>query len=299
LKLRAPAKLNLRLSVLSRSDDGYHSIETLFLRLGLADEITITTNVDGIRLDTSGLGQVPGGTGNLCWQAAELFFRTIGSPPTVSIGLVKHIPVAAGLGGGSSDAAAILLGLNRVHGHPLDQIQLMNLAAQIGSDVSFFVTESQFALGLGRGERLLSLEPPPSRPVLIVVPNFGVSAGDAYAWLAADVAGVHTPDRLLEQTSDTREFADWDVLAGYAQNDLAEPVYQRYPALRAAADSLTVTGAAISLLCGSGACVAGIYQTTIQRDAALEELRLDPSIPPAWRLVPTWSEGSGSPDVTG
>lgn len=300
MKLRAPAKINLRLRVLGRGEDGFHSIETLFLRLGLADEITISQTDSGLQFDTSGIGGVPDGEGNLCWQAADAFFGKIGRAPAVSINLVKHIPVAAGLGGGSSDAATVLLGLNRIHDDSLDQSDLMNLARKIGSDVPFFLSESLFALGWERGGRLLPLDPPPSRAVLIVVPDFGVSAGEAYAWFREDMAGAPEVEfGSPGQLPATARLTDWAVLTGLAQNDLADPVYRRHPELRTATELLTESGASIALMCGSGACVAGIFQTTTQRDTAAEELRGNPGIAAGWRLVSTYSDGFGSPEAAG
>lgn len=300
MKLRAPAKLNLRLRVFGRGEDGYHSIETLFLRLGLADEISIDHNDGGLRLETSGNEAVPDGEENLCWQAAQEFFKAIGRSPAASIQLVKYIPVAAGLGGGSSDAATVLLGLNRIYEHPIDRVQLMGLAGSLGSDVPFFVSEARFALGWERGRRLLPLEPPTSRAVLLVVPDFGVSAGEAYAWLREDVAGSYESDRACAgQLPASADLADWEVLTGQVRNDLAEPVYRRHPELRAVADALISRGVEITLLCGSGACVAGVFETTARRDAVAEELRIDPVIPDAWRLVSTWSDGPGSAELAG
>lgn len=298
--LRAPAKLNLRLLVFGRGDDGFHSIETLFLRLGLADELSVDRNSSGLQLETSGAIEVPGGEDNVCWRAAAAFFATIGRAPAASIRLVKHIPVAAGLGGGSSDAAIVLLELNRLHDLPLDRAGLMRLAGRVGSDVPFFASEARFALAWERGTRLLPLEPPPSRAVLIVVPDFGVSAGEAYTWLRADrtescESGAIGPGTLPPTT----ELADWDVLAGLAQNDLANPVYRQYPELRVTTEALAASGAVIALLCGSGACVAGVFQTPTQRDTAAEQLRGTPAIGKTWSFISTWSDGPGAPGAAG
>lgn len=298
--LRAPAKLNLRLRVLGRRDDGFHSIETLFLRLSLADEVSIDRKFSGLQFETSGDIDVPRGEDNLCCRSAAAFFDAIGRAPAASIRLIKHIPVAAGLGGGSSDAATVLLGLNRVYDHPLDHAGLMRLAGQVGSDVPFFASEARFALAWGRGTRLLPLEPPPSRAVLIVVPDFGVSAGEAYTWLRAHRADSCEPGAVGPGVlPPTNELADWDVLAGLAQNDLADPVYRRYPELRATTETLAAGGAVIALLCGSGACVAGVFQARDQRDTVARQLLGDPAIGKAWSLISTWTDGAGCPQAAG
>ncbi|MFQ5528762.1 MAG: 4-(cytidine 5'-diphospho)-2-C-methyl-D-erythritol kinase [Gemmatimonadota bacterium] len=297
--LRAPAKLNIRLIVLGLRADGYHSIETLFLRLGLADELEVD-QAPRLRLETSGQFEVPAGEGNLAWKAAAAFFEAIDRAPAASIRLVKRIPVAAGLGGGSSDAATVLKGLNQAHGQPLDQGRLMSLAGRLGSDVPFFALGAPYALARERGDVLLPLEPPPSRPVLVVVPDFGVAAGDAYAWRRADIADGLEPagSRGLDLPDLTR-LADWGVLAGIACNDLANSVFRRHGSLRAAADVLAGTGCVLTTLCGSGACLAGVYRTETERDKASEQLRGEPRIGAGWRLISTWTEGLGAPPDSG
>jgi len=136
--------------------------------------------------------------------------------------------------------------------------------------------------------------------VLIVVPDFGVMAGDAYAWLRADAAGGNPaggngPGHLPTPT----ELNNWDVLGALALNDLAAPVYRRHPELPVVADSLTGSGAEIALLCGSGACVAGVFTTVTQRDTAADRLLADDVIPANWHLIATWSDGPGAPEAIG
>lgn len=290
ISLAAPAKLNLHLRVLGPRADGFHAIESLFVRLGLQDEVEIESGPAGIQFEATGDYKVPGDGDNLCVAAAASFFEATRITPAVRIRLDKHIPVAAGLGGGSSDAASVLLGLNRLHGEPLEPEALAAIGADIGSDVPFFLLRQPFALGQGRGEELSPLPPPARRPVLIVVPDFGVSARDAYAWRRA-AADSRVGDTAESELTSEACPSDWPAIAEISVNDLAAGVLARHSVLAAAAEALSDSGPFMSLLCGSGACLAGLYDDTAIRDAAAEALQGHYSIPAGWRLVSTWVPG--------
>lgn len=296
--IAAPAKMNLHLRILGLRSDGFHSIESLFVRLGLRDEVEMSLGADGIQFETRGDFQVPKDGGNLCVAAAVSFYDEIGQAPAASIRLTKRIPVAAGLGGGSSDAASVLLGLNSLHGGPLDSVTLLRVGARLGSDVPFFLLQKPFALGRGRGEDLSALAPPESRPLLIVVPDFGVSAAEAYAWRREatgtdDAAGPELP------LVDTAGLSDWSTIVEMSTNDLAPAVFDRHSTLRAASDALAEAGAFMSLLCGSGACVAGLYEDSAALDAGLAIMQAHASILPGWRMIPTCTEGPGASEAPG
>lgn len=294
MRIEAPAKLNLRLRVLGRRADEFHAIETLFLRLRLADTLTLEPGGEGIRLrvgsepdtEAGSAAPAPDGEGNLCWRAARLLYDELGRPPSVEIGLEKRIPVAAGLGGGSSDAAAVLVELNRALGAPLDRTALLRLAGRLGSDVPFFAAETACALAWDRGQRLLPLAPPPARPVLVVVPGFGVSAADAYRWWGED-GGSAAPAGLLPPPA---RLAAWEVLEELAVNDLESSVERRHPQLAELREALRAAGAAVAMLCGSGSCVAGVFRTEGERDAARAALTTGPATR-GWKLVSTCTEG--------
>jgi 4-diphosphocytidyl-2-C-methyl-D-erythritol kinase len=233
MSLLAHAKLNVWLRVLAREEGGYHSIETLMLRLELADRLELeTTDEPGIRLEVRGGPEVPSDSTNLCWRAAEALRNALGHEGGARIRLEKSIPAGAGLGGGSADAAAVLRGFNGLWGNRLNSRALTRLAGELGSDVPFGLCETPMALAWERGRRLLPLEAPPSRPVLIVVPGYPIGAGEAYGWLAEDRA---------------------------AGLDLEEPVFRRHPDLAGIRDLLLDRGADVALLCGSGSCVAGLF----------------------------------------
>jgi 4-diphosphocytidyl-2-C-methyl-D-erythritol kinase len=333
MKIAAPAKLNLSLRVLGRQMDGYHTIETLLLRLRLADEIDLEIGGEGIRFELeaaagqaeSGLPAdprrlVPTGETNLCWQAAARLFERVNRPPSLRIRLTKRIPAAAGLGGGSSDAASVLLGLNRLLGQPLSSAELFDLAGALGSDVPFFATETPYGLAWGRGQRVLRLPAPPSRPVLLLVPDFGVSAAEAYGWwsedrdaaeaaaAAADLVADVLPDTLAAATDSATdgqgvrpsgagilpwpaELGRWEALGGLAGNDLAAAVERRRPSLRRARMALEAAGAELALLCGSGSCVAGIFADEAARDAARERAAEPAPDGQSWSVISTSTEG--------
>jgi 4-diphosphocytidyl-2-C-methyl-D-erythritol kinase len=267
LRLQAHAKLNLWLHVLAREESGYHSIETLLQRLRLSDEVTLTRIPGEIRLEVVGDATVPADESNLCWQAAEALGRHL-PDPGVHIRLEKRIPAGAGLGGGSADAAAVLSGLNRLCGYPVGELELEGIAGELGSDVPFGLCPSPVALAWGRGRRLLPMNPTAPRPVLILVPGDPIAAGDAYGWLAEDrAAGLGSPPgpAILPPPSD---LLDGAARGPIGVNDLEPPVFRRHPELRRLRDDLAGLGARHAFLCGSGSCVAGLFDDDSARDAA-------------------------------
>ncbi|MFO0985317.1 MAG: 4-(cytidine 5'-diphospho)-2-C-methyl-D-erythritol kinase, partial [Planctomycetota bacterium] len=158
LELRAHAKLNLFLEVVARRPDGYHDLETVMQAISLHDDITLRlTDQEQLTLERAGLPVDVPVEHDLCSRAARSFYSAAGTAPRVSMALMKRIPPGSGLGGGSSDAAQVLTGLNALHGHPLEPKKLLELASQIGSDVAFFLRGGR-ALCHGRGERVTQLE---------------------------------------------------------------------------------------------------------------------------------------------
>jgi 4-diphosphocytidyl-2-C-methyl-D-erythritol kinase len=156
ITLKAPAKLNLYLNILGKRSDGYHELETVFERISLHDTLNLTLR-QGRGIDLSCTDPTLEGADNLCWCAADLFLKTFGIDKRVEIRLEKRIPKGGGLGGASTDAASVLLGLNRLSGMPADQETLYKLGAQLGSDVNFFLSGSRFALARGRGEQIVPI----------------------------------------------------------------------------------------------------------------------------------------------
>lgn len=302
LELEARAKLNLRLRVLARREDGYHAVESLYLRLALADELELEADGEpGIRLELEGEGaasegtaSVPAGPGNLAWKAAERFCELIGEEPALTLRLRKRIPAGAGLGGGSADAAAVLRGLNELAGRPLTEEALLRAAAGLGSDVPFLAAGVPAALGWGRGERLLPLPVPPPRPMVLAVPDARIGAAEAYRWIdedrEADRPSGRPGDGAAEEPGDglpgveeeggaggellppTGAWDDWSTLEELAGNDFERSVFARLPELGWWKEELEGEGARLALLCGSGSALAGVFADPDRRDAAARRL---------------------------
>ncbi len=256
LRLRAYAKINLYLRVLRTREDGYHDIETLFERISLHDEIMLSAAGDqGIHLDCfvgavpfdSAQGKreppLPSGPENLCYRAAEQFRKRFNIQEGVRIQLVKRIPVAAGLGGGSSDAAAVLSGLNQWWKVGASHRELLELGGRIGADVPFFLLGVRRAIGRGRGDVFVGagLKPAPTRTFyLIVTPRISVLTKDVYkGW--DDLNGLTPPVK----NDNIKPLAEW-------VNDLEPVVIQKYHEVREFADLLRRMGLSKIRLSGSG-----------------------------------------------
>jgi 4-diphosphocytidyl-2-C-methyl-D-erythritol kinase len=250
----AQAKVNLRLRILAREASGFHQLETIFLRLTLADEVTVRTGVHGRTLDCRGADTGPTEL-NLAYRAA-MALRDAGGPDTFAIEIEKRIPVGAGLGGGSADAAAVLRALNALSPRPLPGDALLAIAARLGADVPFLASPAVMALAWGRGERMLALDPPPPRPVVILVPPFAISTAKAYGWLD-DVAGPPPKEPRLWHPG---ELAGWAALAALAHNDFEPVVAARHPEIAGFVNTLRAAGASPAMMSGSGSAVFGIFR---------------------------------------
>lgn len=265
MKVRAPAKLNLHLSVLAREADGFHQLETVFCALELADELDVELGEPGIRLvvDRPDLGPLDR---NLVHRAAVAYFEAAGLHGGVDIRLAKRIPAGAGLGGGSSDAAATLRALDQLHGATLGAERLIQLAARLGSDVPFFLADAALALAWGRGERLLPLPEPPRAPVLLAVPPFAVSTPEAFRALDEHRAAAWVPEPRVHRAA---TFQTWTALAARATNDFETVLFERYPVLPVLKAALLDAGAELALLTGSGSALFGIFRARAHcREAA-------------------------------
>jgi len=246
LSLLAPAKVNLALHVTGKREDGFHDIDSVMVKIELADVIHVSSRNEGIVLEVIG-ADLPEDSSNLAYKAAELFFAELAKIESfkdtkvkgASILLEKHIPIAAGLGGGSSDAAAVLIALDEIVA--CDDIDLMQLAEQLGSDVPFFVVEDSAARARGRGEVLehLSIEP---LHLLLVNPQLAISAKEAY--------------EALENLAPSLDEGDYfqNLAIGQAQgiNSLEAGVVKKYPLVKTVLDSLKAEGFSQVMMSGSG-----------------------------------------------
>lgn len=261
--VEAQAKLNLRLCVLAREHSGYHQLESLFVRIDLADSVRVATDTTSRTLDCPGL-DLPKER-NLAFRAAEAFAAAAAWPRGFHIAVEKRIPAGGGLGGGSADAGAVLRILNALAPTPLSPAALMTLALGLGADVPFLATDAAFALGWGRGERLLALRPLPAREVLLALPGFGVETAQAFQWFAEADDGT-PPSAPTPLSGD--DLDRWDHIAPLAVNDLERVVFARHPAVGRCVQAMQDAGARIARMSGSGSTAFGIFDRRLVKDIA-------------------------------
>jgi 4-diphosphocytidyl-2-C-methyl-D-erythritol kinase len=267
VRVAAHAKLNLFLRILAReAPSGYHQIETAFALLELADELVVTRTAGGVALTVDGPDLGPPDD-NLAVRAARSVLEATGQQFGVALALTKRIPVRAGLGGGSSDAAAALHAVNALAGHAVPRPELLLHAARLGADVAFCASGAPAAVAWGRGERLFRLVPPPAAPALVAVPAITVATPDAYRWW--DEQHLAPPARG-PVVLDADAFAAWGSVGRLGGNDFELAVFGRHPELRTLFERLAATHPLWVRLCGSGAAVAAVYATErLREDAAL------------------------------
>lgn len=273
--IEARAKINLRHRVFERDARGYHGVETLLLRTGLADEVSVEASGGGIRIELDGpaAGGVPTDRGNLCWRAADRFFECAfpgrRPRPGVTIRLTKRIPSGSGLGGGSADAAAVLRLLAERWGG-VEEGDLVRISGELGSDVTFALLGVPMALGWERGRRLLPLRPPRPRPALLLCPPIHVGSAEAYGWLAEGRRGGEGGSRPEDGAAvlpGATALARWEVLERLRRNDLEPPVFERHPALRDGLELLSEV-AALAGMTGSGSALFAVFGDGSGRDRA-------------------------------
>lgn len=268
MRLLAHAKINLALAVGDLRPDGYHEVETVLQKIELHDRLELRPAGE-LTLYTDG-AEVPHGPGNLAWKAAALLRGRYHYRAGAEMRLHKSIPVAAGLGGGSADAAAALVGLNDLWDLSLDLETLIGLAAELGSDVPFFLV-GPTALARGRGEILTPLPPAPEMGVVLVTPAFGVRAAQAYARFDR-LSGGACPDLspLLRALADK----DRHAVAGGLFNGLEAAVFDLYPEVRKLKEVLGgEAGVLGALMSGSGPTVFGLTADVERAEAAAAGLR--------------------------
>jgi len=262
--VRAQAKLNLFLRVGPRERDGFHQLLTLFHRIDLADELTVSVGGPDRALSCSGPALPPEGLGdsdrNLAMHAASLYAQERGWPDGFRIDLIKHIPVGGGLGGGSADAAAVLRVLDAISPEPLGA-GLVDLARQLGSDVPFLASDRVAAFAIGRGDELMTAQrtEPPLRPlaVVLLVPGFGVGTADAYRWLDESRGSSPPPSGGL--SLGPWSWGTVERLAREVGNDFEAVVEPRHPEIRSCRVLLERAGARIARMSGSGSTVFGVF----------------------------------------
>ena len=261
IRIKAPAKVNLFLKVLGKRPDGFHELDTLFEALDFMDELVIQEEPSRIRLICN-VSTLPRGPRNLVVQAAQLLKDKYSVSQGALIHLRKNIPVAAGLGGGSSDAAATLLGLNRFWKLRLPKKRLLKLAEELGSDVPFFILKSPYALARGRGEKLKALKVRSKLWHVLVTPRLKVLAKDVYRALRLrSLTPPRTGARMLATSLQKRNFSNFSSLP---YNTLEQVLLERYPVIQRLKDDLIRGGCDVAMVSGSGPTVFGLVKSPVQ-----------------------------------
>jgi len=258
VRLPAFAKINLCLHILGRRPDGYHELRTIFQAISLRDTLELSrTSKPGIFLETDD-AELPAGPENLVYRAIDALGCEIGIRGGIRARLEKRIPVARGLGGGSSDAAAALIGMLRLTKKKVSLERLMQIASGLGADVPFFLFGGR-ALAVNRGDEIYPLDDAPKRTIVVVSPrNIGVSTKDAYQWLSAELTNREKPPNI------------WGFCAlcwsrqETLSNDFEGPVFSRHPRLGEIRSGLLKRGAANAALAGSGSAVFGVFRNPAQ-----------------------------------
>ena len=263
----APAKINLGLRILDRRPDGYHEIETVLVPVRLYDRLELEPRDDGrFKIEGDLPADVPGDDRNLALRAARAAAPFDGGPDGLTIRIEKRIPVAAGLGGGSSDAAAVLLGIEALRGALIPEPERMGLATQLGADVPFFLFPRP-AVGRGVGERLESISGLPEAWWVLVFFPFGVATARAYAEAGAELT-------LPRQGSSIAALLQPFWTGESPLNDLEGPATRSHPQIAEARRALGGLGASLTGMSGSGPTVYGRFENQKAAERAADQLRL-------------------------
>lgn len=263
VRLKAFAKVNLCLQVLGKQPDGYHELRTVFQAISLHDSLELQwSSRNEISLEIAG-SELPADSTNLVWRAIDALRRELRMKEGVHARLTKRIPVARGLGGGSSDAAAALIGILRLTRRELPLARLLEIGSSLGADVPFFLFGGR-ALGVNRGDEIYPLPDLPGRTILVVSPaNIAVSTRDAYSWV----------DERLTTSRSAPKMWSFCALCWSRQdsvsNDFEAAVFGRHPRLSEIKRRLLQGGAAEAALAGSGSAVFGIFRNPAQARRAV------------------------------
>ncbi|MBI2082622.1 MAG: 4-(cytidine 5'-diphospho)-2-C-methyl-D-erythritol kinase [Deltaproteobacteria bacterium] len=293
IKISAPAKINLRLKITGRRSDGYHLLDMVMVKLDLCDEIDFEIEKKSPHAPLCQRGETPplvGGdfqipldSSNTLWKVAQLVREESGQKFELKISLNKNIPIAAGLGGGSSDAAALLIALNRELGLDWSRERLMKICLKIGADVPFFLAEGpQRVTGIGEILEPISV---PSLSVILINPGFSVSTKEVYHWFDLEIVETgdsgRAPARAQRVSTGGRNprqdpplvaltEVGIDAIPPLLENDLEKVVFSRYPVLAEMKEMLMKAGALGALMSGSGGTVFGLFESAASRDRGFD-----------------------------
>jgi len=272
MKIFAPAKINLFLQVTGKRPDGYHDLISLMCCISLYDTVTLTFG-KGATAVVCEHCDVPGDSSNLAFAAADLFFKSLGKNAGVGILIEKQIPVAAGLGGGSSNAAAVLLGLNRYYGYPFSHEDLAAIGVSIGADVPFFLL-GRPAIATGIGENLEAYTGLENLKILLVYPGFSISTAEVYKNLNL---GLTKCKKKLSYSLLENEGFD---VRQHLCNDLETVAVSKHPEIIIAKEALLKQGAIGALMSGSGSTVFGLFDDSATAREASKALLINDN----WQL---------------
>ena len=271
---KSPCKVNLLLNILGRRADGFHELETIMQPVNLCDEISFERAAQGIELSCSEKS-LPTDSGNLVYLAAEKFMGAAGVSAGIAIHLEKKIPLAAGLGGGSGNAATTLLALNELFGNPLVREKLFEIAAALGSDIPFFL-QDQPALAVGRGEKIEPLEIFPAladKAFLLIHPGFGISTPWAYQNLARFPAALNGQKGRGQKLVSLLQTGDLKTAATGFYNSLEAPAFEKFPVLKLFKEFLLANGALAALMSGSGSTTFAICEDVPAAESLAEKFK--------------------------
>ncbi|MCL4509747.1 MAG: 4-(cytidine 5'-diphospho)-2-C-methyl-D-erythritol kinase [Bacteroidetes bacterium] len=263
MKILAPAKINIGLRVVRKRSDRYHDIETIFYPIHLADELEISKSdkhefYSNIDLEADA---------NLCLRALHFFCERTGIHAEVKMILRKNIPIGSGLGGGSSNAAAVLVALQELYGKPLSEIELIDIAGHLGADVPFFLKRIP-AYATGKGEVIEPLKYRVEKFILTVTPDVSVSTALAYSLVTPTGAKEKSLRELLLELG-----SNYSNYRGIIVNDFETPVFEKFPVIGQIKSEMYSQGAVFSLMSGSGSSVYGFFETENSAIKALESLK--------------------------
>ena len=274
LEKKSPCKVNLLLNILGKRPDGFHELETVMHPIALFDDIHCERGGNGIQI-TCDEPALPADSQNLVYRAADAFFKLHNPGDGVRLHLQKRIPLAAGLGGGSGNAATTLLALNELFDGPLSTAKLNELAAALGSDVPFFL-QNRPALATGRGEQIRPLDFFPAlrgKAFLLIHPGFGIATAWAYQNLARFPAALNGRQGRAEKLVSLLRAGDWRAAGGEFYNSLEAPALEKYPVLALFQEFLRTNGALATLMSGSGSTTFAIVENIAVGEALGEKFK--------------------------
>jgi 4-diphosphocytidyl-2-C-methyl-D-erythritol kinase len=274
LKKKSPCKINLLLNILGRRADGFHELETVMQPVDFCDELVFERGGNGIQL-TCDEPTLPVDSKNLVNRAADAFLKLHNLRAGIRIHLKKKIPLAAGLGGGSGNAATTLLGMNEIFGSPLPIKALENVAAALGSDIPFFLQHKP-ALATGRGEKIQPLENFPAlkgKAFLLIHPGFGISTLWAYQNLARFPSNLNGQKGRAEKLISLLQTADLKTAAAEFYNSLEAPALEKFPILGLFQEFLRANGALAALMSGSGSTTFAICENISTAESLAEKFK--------------------------